>query len=302
MLMTPVLPVNASAVERMAKYEELKVEFEASCLKVLKKRTSNVLQSGKSGALLQTKGGNEGFGHMADPQPLELKQPYGEKEAVKVVDDVYGGQSAFGGATLSVQDCATFNSREGGVIESVYGELTPHGVVKMLRAANAMPGARYYDIGAGTGKTVILAWLLGYHAAGIELSEARWWESCKRLAKLRKLRDSGSGLFMNENDELELVNGSFDSFDFSDGDLIFINNVMWSDTTMSTLEKSLATLHAGARIVTAKPLSGPRFALRSTITLETSWADHGHHYQIYERVGNASNTQGLFSSHVEACS
>ena len=60
-----------------------------------------------------------------------------------------------------------------------YGELRPAGVAKMLQLASAKPGEIYFDLGSGTGKTVVLAWLLGLNACGVELVKERWETSCK---------------------------------------------------------------------------------------------------------------------------
>lgn len=302
----PVLPADASSAARMAKYEELKFQFESWCKNALKGSSSNLLQSNRL-ALLENKVAHGPSVNVTEPQPLELRTPFAEKDALSIIGDVYGAHGAFDGATLSVQDCAAFSSRAGGVVESAYGEVTPHGAVQMIRAMNATPGERYYDIGAGTGKTVILAWLLGLHAAGIELSEARWWESCQAVMRLRKLRNAGRGVFMDENEELEFIKGSFDSFDFSDADIIFVDNLLWEETTIGQLESALELLRVGARIASAKPLRSSYLALRNTVTLDTSWAEHGTIFQIYEHVGQASKQQGFVTKkesngHIEACS
>eukprot|EP00747_Dinoflagellata_sp_TGD_P058903 gnl/TRDRNA2_/TRDRNA2_151332_c0_seq1.p1 gnl/TRDRNA2_/TRDRNA2_151332_c0~~gnl/TRDRNA2_/TRDRNA2_151332_c0_seq1.p1 ORF type:complete len:192 (+),score=18.19 gnl/TRDRNA2_/TRDRNA2_151332_c0_seq1:24-578(+) len=50
----------------------------------------------------------------------------------------------------------------GEVLEALYGEISPKGVQALLTAANAKAGEKFYDLGSGDGKAVMVAWLTGH--------------------------------------------------------------------------------------------------------------------------------------------
>ena len=59
--------------------------------------------------------------------------------------------------------------------------------------------------------------------------------------------------------------------DWSDADIVFINNVLLSPETMLKVERRAKALQAGTRLVTYQPLVGSDFELAKALELSTSW-------------------------------
>merc|ERR1719333_1719583 len=76
------------------------------------------------------------------------------------------GLSVEDGALFEEEACRGPSPRPGPEHASGYGELLPFGVLDMLWRVGAKPGDRFYDLGAGPGKVVALAWLCGLRATG----------------------------------------------------------------------------------------------------------------------------------------
>ncbi len=108
----------------------------------------------------------------------------------------------------------------------------------------------YYDLGAGEGRSVALAWALGLRANGIELVSRRYNASCEAARRLEKEQAPG------HSGHLRLMHGSFTAIDFSDADLVFMDSVLWSDETMRGIATAAKALKKGARVCTFKKLEG----------------------------------------------
>ena len=126
----------------------------------------------------------------------------------------------------------------------MYGEVLAQAVIRGLRSVNAKQGERYYDLGAGAGKTVAVAWLMGLRATGVELIESRFKHAC---AALERLPVAGRPAAVSS--ELSFVHGSFLDIDFCDADIIFIDSIMFSNQLMSNLADRAACLRKGARVI-----------------------------------------------------
>lgn len=127
--------------------------------------------------------------------------------------------------------------------DAIYGEVLPTTVVNMLQLVGGAPGMHYYDLGSGTGKTVLLASLLGLNATGVELAQSRWAISCdalRRAASHESLVDRG---------RLRFVHGSFLDVDMSDADVIFANSVMWSQDVKKQLGSTISRLRPGVKVI-----------------------------------------------------
>jgi len=62
--------------------------------------------------------------------------------------------------------------------------------------------------------------------------------------------------------------------DWSDADIVFINNVLLSPETMLKVERRAKALQAGTRFVTYQPLVGSDFELAKELELSTSWGSN----------------------------
>lgn len=150
-------------------------------------------------------------------------------------------------------------------VANTYGELLPTSVADMLAHAGARPGQRYYDLGSGTGKTVLLAWLLGLNATGIELVPKRYAAACTAMHRAAKAvtADSSAGI--------SYVRGSFLEADFSDADVLFTDSVMFSEEMKEDLARAARRLKPGAKVISFMGLPG--LGLRSVLRFKgpTSW-------------------------------
>ena len=79
------------------------------------------------------------------------------------LDKVYDGEATVAYGTWSQLDDAdmdTFEKLPDGYGESQYGEVAPRSLAELLIELGARPADRFYDLGAGAGKVVVLAWLM----------------------------------------------------------------------------------------------------------------------------------------------
>jgi len=100
---------------------------------------------------------------------------------------------------------------------TLYQDLPPEGVIDMLKKVGAKEGQKFYDLGAGPGKTVGVAYLAGFNAVGVELAESRVRGACKALGKLH---NSTSKTHLGS---MSMIRGSFTDVDFSDADIAFFD-------------------------------------------------------------------------------
>lgn len=185
--------------------------------------------------------------------------------ALQHLNEIYQGKSddalhiAFNlSLALTEAKNATQSAKAG-----IYGEILPGGVVHLLNSLQASAGMRYYDLGSGFGKTVILAGLLGLKATGIEVSTAHHNEACEAWERSKKFPMHGG--------EINLLQGSFLEEDFSDADIVFINSFTFPDDLMANIAHAASGLKPGSFIVAASRLPGDKFQVLRKVRLPTSW-------------------------------
>ena len=164
-------------------------------------------------------------------------------------------------------------------IEFVYGEITNAGFLSMFRQLRAKPGMKYYDLGSGSGKSPMIASLLGLDATGIEIVPKRYQAACTALARLKNSsRDHKLTLSYHLN--------SFLQQDFSNADIIFCNSVMWSPATMAQLSVRARSLKNGTKIVSFKRLDGPEFKSIGQIPLAVSWVKRKLPFYVQQKMSS----------------
>lgn len=109
------------------------------------------------------------------------------------------------------------------------------------------PGNRFYDIGSGTGKMVAVAWISGLNATGIEFSRARYMKACSAIEKLTAKPVGG----------LDMIHGNALRIDFSDGDFVFSNNLMFDKDMLNGMSNIARGLKPGSVIVSSLDLPNP---------------------------------------------
>merc|ERR1712217_67788 len=143
----------------------------------------------------------------------------------------------------------------------------------MLHTVGAKAGNRLYDLGAGTGKVVSLAWMAGLYAAGIELSEARWKVSCKAVEKVKDVLFSDGICAARHGQRMDMLCASFLDVDFTDADIIFVCNVTWTAELLNSIASIARWMKLGSRIVTYHKLAGTEFKELGRFTTPTSWSE-----------------------------
>lgn len=184
---------------------------------------------------------------------------------------------------------------------STYGEVTPRGHVELLRAVGAKAGQVYYDLGAGLGKGALVAWHLGLRARGVELSTEIFAESCKRMSSFFASAPAGAGGAGNvssaqvEHEELRLFHGDVFSYDFSDANIVFLDNKCWPRMLMSKLTETLAQMPARTRIISALDLvvtADQPIVKTQQLCVPVTWSRYPFPVHIYEVQGTPGRSSG----------
>merc|ERR1740123_1671903 len=151
-----------------------------------------------------------------------------------------------------------------------YGEVLPDGILSVLRGAGAKPGMRFYDLGSGTGKFVAIATqLLGLRATGIEISLDRHTVGCAAMGRLGRPGSSGPG------GSARLVHGSFFDYDFSDADIVFVDNVEYTAEMNAHLAKLARSMKKGSVVVLDHVWDTPDFSVTKPLSARTTWNRNG---------------------------
>lgn len=232
-------------------------------------------------------------------QPLESGDLHSrEVKALYALDAIYKGKSNVAGETNSTEEQAhrdVYNA-SGDPSASVYGEILPEAVLEMFRITGAHEGQRYYDLGSGYGKTVVLGWLMGLNATGVELADNRWGASCNALRRAPEVGVSGSGNGVN------FLHASFLDVDFADADLVFMDSVMFSEETMRALAEQAKHLRPEAKIVSSHfGLPGPGFKELGQLKGAVSWSNRKSRWTIQsvrpEAHKRATSNSGSHAGH-----
>lgn len=179
---------------------------------------------------------------------------------------------------------------------ATYGETEPEGQLQVLKAVGAKPGQRYYDLGAGLGRNVLVAWLLGMEATGVELSHEMFAYSCKRVNNISAHGVDAAAILAKAQKgghPLRLVEADVALYNFSDADLVFMNDKCWSEGLVVKLDGSLSRLHRGAKVVSHKKLHVERLTFTKTVYAWMSWTLEPMAFNVYTAKGpKTTSTSG----------
>lgn len=148
----------------------------------------------------------------------------------------------------------------------VYGEILPEEFMNILDLVEFTSETIFYDLGSGSGKAVITAYLYKHpkKAVGIEYIPDLVEISKKALEKLENL--------LNIKTSVEFIQGDIKKFDFSDADIIFFHATCFSDELMNDLYKKLQNLKKGAKIIiVTKEINDKIWELKGTYEFSFSW-------------------------------
>ena len=203
---------------------------------------------------------------------------------------------------ISDTDAKAFRSDGSSFGAETYGELLPGGFLDLLWQVGAKPGDRFYDLGAGTGKLAMLAWLAGLRATGVELSESRCDVARGAVAALEASAACGclppggrgcpSGLPKRVAGGLDYVQGSILELDFTDADVLFVSTLMFTKLMVSKLACIARWMKPGSRIVAFHNFADlgviahfSEFRLLGERSEPTSWKE-ATSFQVMEVVEN----------------
>lgn len=182
-----------------------------------------------------------------------------------------------------------------------YGEVMPESFLEMLWKVGAKPGECFYDLGSGTGKLLLLAWLVGLRVRGIELSRARAEVAWRSISEIKARFEIGSPLMASFPQlvpgALECSCNSLFDVDFSDADLVLFSSVMFSSTMVAKMASKARGMKPGSRIISKHNLENlgeagifPEFRLVGEIQLDTTWKSASG-WMVHEVSGNDLNTK-----------
>lgn len=136
--------------------------------------------------------------------------------------------------------------------EYIYGEIHFLSFYKILDKVNPLRHEKFYDLGCGGGKAVFSAALFFdlSQSLGIELLPGLCNVANQQLKKAKQCVVSHPAQYSPRLARIQFINDNFLQYDFSDGDIIFINATALSDSTWSKICNKLLKLKSGSRVIT----------------------------------------------------
>jgi len=189
-------------------------------------------------------------------------------EAERVVREVYGGTNPYD---------ASHRSRKGLALsdESLrYGEIVGESLEQVLSAVPEAARGVFYDLGSGSGRTLLLAALIsGFgRVVGVELLEEL--HTMAQAAVARFDRDHREQLVSPQRDvRIELRLGDLREVDLGDADVVYVHCTCFQTDLMRDLARQVeATLRPGAYVLTTtKMISAPSLDFVKAMSAEMDW-------------------------------
>merc|ERR1719183_2374649 len=197
----------------------------------------------------------------------------GGDRVLQQLNSIYEGHAldTFYSADEGFADDDVASRNFGALAASIYGELLPTTVLKMLvEVAGLKPGQRYYDLGSGTGKTVTVAGLLGLKATGVELQQQRFDGACTAVRHAKSI-----GVKLPHGAHIQFQHGSFLDVDVSDADLVFTDSVEFPNDLLEGIAKIARRMKPGSKVISARGLPGPGFENKGAFAGPASWDGNG---------------------------
>lgn len=152
----------------------------------------------------------------------------------------------------------------------IYGEILPSVFIDVMARMHVKPGAKYYDLGAGTGKTVALACMMGLNAVGIDMHEARVDETCQHVPAIRE-----ASINMGSQGTVRNIKNNFTQVDWSDADIVFTNSILFPQKVLDAIGEIGSYMKPGSFIVHSTDAGhdcpGP-FQRVGVVKERTSWS------------------------------
>lgn len=150
----------------------------------------------------------------------------------------------------------------------VYGEVLYTPFAEILHIVNPQPGEIFYDLGCGGGKAVFATAVLHdqLDIRGIECLEPLYNICQERLAHFEKLPG------IHKSTRIQFYHGDFLEYDFTDGNIVFLNATCFKRQQWFDIVKKLEKLPKGARVFcTTKKIDSASFSQIHTGLHLMSW-------------------------------
>ncbi len=156
----------------------------------------------------------------------------------------------------------------------LYGEINLLSWKKIVERANPKKDGVFFDLGSGTGKSVIASHLLFNFrkSIGIELITELHEQALKIKENLKKIIDPKTQTHVS-NRELEFIQGDIFEIDLREADFIFLNyHIRKSKKFLDFEQQLLEQLKPRSKIVTTlKPLQNSAFRQCDHQNYKFSW-------------------------------
>lgn len=147
--------------------------------------------------------------------------------------DIFGEESGY-----SIQELETEYKN----FQITYGEILPPGIANMHALAQKHKISRFIDLGSGTGKTVLVARMMGFERAeGIEIVRSRHYIAMNSLQKLPSAYKTG----------ITFIHGDAFQYTFERDVplMIFMSNLVWDQQSIRNLFHHIALSCAPGTLV-----------------------------------------------------
>ena len=164
--------------------------------------------------------------------------------------------------------------------ETLYGEITFASLHKFLTTLEAGELDSFYDLGSGTGKTVLQAALHGLRSStGVELVKERHEVA---VAALQQFNLDQSRALKNS---VDFQLGSMFNLDLSSATVVYVNSLAMGPQTLTRLSEKLKELPGGAVVATLKPIGGDHLLPESSLQLQMTFGSGPSEVILYTRAG-----------------
>jgi hypothetical protein len=167
---------------------------------------------------------------------------------------------------------------EGDQASLVYGDIDFFSFANILVKIKPRTGEIFVDLGSGTGRAVAAAMILYgdvlSRSVGIEILP-RLHRSAASVINDLILEMAANPTFASHSCEAMVEEGDVldeGGFNWTTGDIIFINSTCFSDTLFQRVAAKCEQLKSGTRVLTlTKHLTSSRFKISSSINYTMSW-------------------------------
>lgn len=175
-------------------------------------------------------------------------------------NDIFGDESGY---TLDAEESRYKN------YQITYGEVLAPGIRNMWTLARQNNINSFVDLGSGTGKTVLIAHLMGFkEATGIEIVHSRHRIAMSMLPKLGEDQKMG----------ITFILGDAFRYDFNQQvpHLIFMSNLVWTKQSICNIFSRIASVCAPGTVVVSSycymhPKDKDKYVYVGTIRTPMTW-------------------------------